>query len=117
MMTLKNIFTILMNNKERIVVVTFFFGMLALNVLVVLAALFNMFNYDGGTEDVKLYYEIRSVEMAHDVFFKHIIGCFVYGVLFAFPLIWSLYHRKINLNGVLVQLLPLLISLGYGILG
>jgi hypothetical protein len=72
-----------------------------------------MFTYDGGTEDVKVYYEIRDINMAHSVFLQYILISWLYGLLFASPLIISwLFVRKITLNAVMLQLLPILVMLG-----
>ena len=59
------------------------------------------------------YYEIRDIETAHGVFLQYILTSCLYELLFAFPLLISwLFVRKIEINAVMLQLLPILVILG-----
>ena len=72
-----------------------------------------MSTYNGGTEDAKVYYEIRDIETAHSIFLQQILLWYFLGLLFAIPLLISwLFVRKIEINAVMLQLLPILVILG-----
>lgn len=100
-------------NRDKIIANMCFWGMLCFNFLNVCLLCFFMFTYDGGTENVKAYYEIRNIETAHGVFLQYILTSCLYELLFAFPLLISwLFVRKIEINAVMLQLLPILVILG-----
>ena len=110
----KNLFTKIWKNRENIIILCCFWSILCFNILNVLAAIYSIFTYDGGINDPKTYYEIGTVAMAHKVFQQDIFKRWFYGLLFYFPLVWSYYFTKhINLNAILIQLLPLLTILGF----
>lgn len=100
-------------SKEKIVILLCFAVALCFNILMVFMAIYNLFTYDGGAEDAKVYYEIRDIETAHSIFLRQILMNLLYGLLFAFPLVISwLFVRKIGINAIMFQLLPILVILG-----
>lgn len=112
-MSVKDLCIKIIRNRNRIAAHLCFWGMLCFNLLCLSLAIYTMFTYDGGTEDAKVYYEIRDINMAHDTFSGFILQSYLFGLLFAFPLIISwLFVRKITLNAVMLQLLPILVMLG-----
>lgn len=112
-MSLKNLCVKIIRNRNKITAHLCFWGMLCFNLINVFLSCFFMFTYDGGTEDAKVYYEIRDINMAHDIFSDYILHTYLFGLLFAFPLAVSLlFVRKITLNAVMLQLLPILVMLG-----
>ena len=112
-MAVKEVLIKLINNKDRIVINLCFWSLICFNILLYCFTCFQMFIYDGGTYDPKSYYEIRTMAMAHNIFISTILKSWLYGILFAFPPIWSYFFtRQINLNAILIQLLPILIIVG-----
>ena len=100
-------------NRNKITAHLCFWGMLCFNLLCLILTIYTIFTYNGGTENAKVYYEIRDIETAHDTFSGFILNEYLFGLLFAFPLAVSmLFMRKITLNAVMLQLLPILVILG-----
>ena len=105
----KNVFTKIMNNKDKIVTLVCFWGVLCFNIMMIYMTIYELFTYDGGMNDPKSYYEIKTLENAHNEFMQHTFLSWLCGLLFTFPLIWScLFIKRITLNAVLLQLLPIL---------
>ncbi|MBR3675655.1 MAG: hypothetical protein IKN71_00770 [Alphaproteobacteria bacterium] len=112
-MSVKDLCIKIIRNRNRIAAHLCFWGMLCFNLLCLSLTIYTMFTYDGGTEDAKVYYEIRDINMAHDTFSGFMLREYLLGLLFAFPLLISLlFVRKITLNAVMLQLLPILVMLG-----
>ena len=112
-MSFKDLCIKVIQNRDSIAAHLCFLGMLCFNLINVFLSCFFMFTYDGGTEDVKSYYEIRDINMAHNIFSDYILHTYLFGLLFAFPLAVSLlFVRKITLNAIMLQLLPILVILG-----
>ena len=112
-MGIKKLSAIILNNWEKFIVQCCFWGMLSFNALIFCLLCYHMFNYNGGINDPKSYYEIITIEMAHNAFLKEMVETWMHGILFSFPLIWSCFFvRSINLNAILVQIFPLVISIG-----
>ena len=108
-MDIKGIYSKTMRNKERTVIYLCFSEALCFNILCGCALCFYMFTYDG-MADIKSYMDIKTTEMAHDFFLHDILLLFGRGLTFSFPLIWGcLFTRRINLNAILMQLLPVLL--------
>ena len=106
-MSVKNIFYNIVKDRKMIV----FCGLLCFNILMYCAAVHYLFSYDGGANDVKTYMEIRSIAIAQGIFFEEIGASFLYGLLFAFPVVYAgLFVRRINLNVIFLQLLPIMIT-------
>lgn len=104
----------IIRNRNRIVAHLCFWGMLCFNFLFLGLTIYAMFTYDGGTQEPKVYYEIRDINMAHDTFSAFMLNEYLFGLLFAFPLVVSLlFVRKITLNAVILQILPILVILGH----
>lgn len=117
-MFIKNLPIKIWMNREKIIILCCFWSVLCFNILNVLAAVYSLFTYDGGSSDTKTYYEIKTVIMAQKTFQKNIFEHLFYGLFFYLPLIWSYYFTKhINLNAILIQLLPFLIVLGFALFG
>lgn len=117
-MSMENLLIKIWHNREEIIIRCCFWGVFCFNVLSVCLSLFNMFTYDGGISDAKTYYEIKTVVMAQRIFFQNMIESWLYGLLFSFPLVWSYFYIKhINLNAILVQLLPILTIAGMALFG
>ncbi len=112
-MSVKDLCVKIIRNRNKITAHLCFWGMLCLNLLCLSLTIYTIFTYDGGTEDAKVYYEIRDINMAHDTFSGFILQSYLSGLLFAFPLTVSLlFVRKITLNAVMLQLLPILVMFG-----
>lgn len=108
-----NLFFKIMNNKEKIIIFCCFWGMLCFNILNACLSTYFIFTYDGGIHDPKSYYEIRTVEMAREIFLQNIFKNWLYGLMFYFPPVWSYFFTKrLNFNAILIQMLPLLIIIG-----
>ena len=117
-MFIKNLPIKIWMNREKIIILCCFWSVLGFNILNVLAAVYYLFTYDGGSSDTKTYYEIKTVIMAQKTFQKNIFEHLFYGLFFYLPLIWSYYFTKhINLNAILIQLLPFLIVLVFALFG
>lgn len=112
-MSLKSLCVKIIRNRNKITAHLCFWGMFCFNFLFFGLTICTIFTYDGGTENAKVYYEIRDINMAHDTFSGFILSEYLFGLLFAFPLTVSLlFVRKITLNAVMLQLLPILVMLG-----
>ena len=103
----------IVNNRANIIVFCCFWSVMVFNILCFFSFCFHLFNYDGGINNPKSYGEIRTFDMAHNMFMGDIIETSLYGLLFAFPIIWNYFFiARINLIAILMQLIPFLISLG-----
>ena len=112
-MSVQNLMKQIILNKEKITAHTCFWCLLCFNLLLLINGIYQMLTYDGGTENVKIYYEIKDITEAHHIFLYNQLSSFLYGLLYAFPPVWSYFFtRRINLNAVLIQLLPTLVCLG-----
>ena len=113
-MSFKDLCIKIIQYRNRIVAHLCFWGMLCFNFLFLGLTIYTMFTYDGGTQEPKVYYEIRDINMAHDTFSGFMLNEYLFGLLFAFPLVVSLlFVRKITLNAVILQILPILVILGH----
>ena len=112
-MAVQNLMKQIILNKEKITAHICFLGLLCFNLLLLISSIYRMFTFDGDIVNIKEYIEIQNVAAAHNIFWHKMLTSYLYGLLFAFPLVWSYFFtRKINLNAVLIQLLPTLVCLG-----
>lgn len=112
-MFINNRLTKIWNNREELIIFCCFYGVVCFNIFMLGLCCYELFTYDGGVHNPKSYYEIRTVGAAHTIFLQNILNNWLSGLLFAFPLVWGYFFiRNINLNAVLVQLLPVLIIFG-----
>lgn len=112
-MSMKNVWVKIINNRENVAFFFCFWSIVAFNILCFVSFCFHLFNYDGGINNPKSYGEIGTFEVAHNVFVGDMVKTSLYGLLFAFPIIWNYFFiSRINLNAICLQLIPYLISLG-----
>lgn len=104
---------IVMRKIEEIFSSFCFWSLVCFNVLNVCLSGFHMYAYDGGIYDPKSYYEIKNLQEAQETFLQNMFESWVFGILFLFPPVWCYFRTKrINLNAILMQLLPLLFIIG-----
>lgn len=100
-------------NKEKITAHICFGSLSCFNLLLLINSIYRMFTFDGDIVNIKEYVEIQNITAAHNIFLHKMLASYLYGLLYAFPLVWSYFFvRRINLNAVLIQLLPTLVCLG-----
>ena len=98
---------------EKIVIKICFYATLCFNFLIYCLSIYTLFTYNGGIDEPKIYGEITTISMAQNVFLKSILLNYLWGIIFSFPLLWSYFFiKRINLNAILIQLLPILIVVG-----
>lgn len=104
---------IMMRKMEEIFLSFCFWSLVCFNVLNICLSGFHMYTYDGGIYDPKLYYEIKNLKVAQETFLQNMLESWVCGILFLFPLVWCYFlTKRINLNAILMQSLPLLLIAG-----